>query len=172
MKCESCNEREATIHISKGSGLGKTERFLCEQCANASFEDEFSYPDDSFNIHQLLKSLSQQQPKRQERKRQQCETCGSTIESIVHNGKFGCPDCYRTFDRQVPEIITRVQSHQTEHVGKVPKKSQSQIKVKRELEQLKGKLSALVESQEFEQAAVVRDEIKALEEAGGRNGAQ
>lgn len=169
MKCESCNEREATIHVSKGSGLARTDRFLCEQCANASFENDFSYPDDSFNIHQLLKSLSQQQSNRQQRSSQHCETCGSTMESVVHNGKFGCPDCYRTFDRQVPEIITRVQSHQTEHVGKVPKKSQPQIKMKRELEKLKSRLSALVESQEFEEAAVVRDEIKALEEAGGKN---
>ncbi|WP_017550005.1 UvrB/UvrC motif-containing protein [Salinicoccus carnicancri] len=173
MKCESCNVREATIHITKGSGLDKSEKFLCEQCANASFESDFSYPDDSFNIHQLLKSLSQQKTTQQkERKRKECETCGSTIDSIVKNGKFGCPDCYSTFDRQAPEIITRVQAHQTEHIGKVPKKARSQIKVKKQIETLRQKLSELIESQEFEEAAVVRDEIRELEKAGGMDGAK
>lgn len=173
MKCESCNAREATIHITKGSGLDKAEKYLCEECANASFESDFSYPDDSFNIHQLLKSLSQQQSMQHKQKTQkECGTCGSTIETIVKNGKFGCPDCYTTFDSKVPEIIMRVQAHQTEHTGKVPKKSRSQIKVKKQIETLKNKLSELIESQEFEEAAVVRDEIRELEKAGGMDGAK
>ena len=79
MKCESCNEREATIHISKGNGFEKTEKFLCEQCANASFENDFSYPDDSFNIQKLLKSLSEHPSLQQTKRRpKQCGTCGST----------------------------------------------------------------------------------------------
>ena len=170
MKCESCNEREATIHVSKGNGLEKSERFLCEQCANASFENDFSYPDDSFNIHQLLKSLSQQQSIQQKRRLKKCETCGSTLETIVQNGKFGCPDCYSTFEGQVPSIVTRVQAHQTEHVGRVPKKAQSHLKVKKQIDKLKGRLSELVETQEFEEAAVIRDEIRALEEVGDTDG--
>src|SRR5699024_6777145 len=132
---------------------------------------DFSYPDDSFNIHQLLKSLSQQQTAQQkQRKRKECKTCGSTIDTIVKNGKFDCPDCYTAFDRQVPEIITRVQAHQTEQSGKVSKISRTQIKVKKKIETLKQKLAELIESQEIEEAAVVRDEIRELEKAGGMNG--
>ena len=63
MICESCQENEATVHITTGSGLNKTERYLCEACANKSFSSQFSsFSDDSFNIHQLLQSLSAQQP--------------------------------------------------------------------------------------------------------------
>ncbi|GAB3055684.1 UvrB/UvrC motif-containing protein [Salinicoccus sesuvii] len=172
MKCESCNEREATIHISKGNGLEKTEKLLCEQCANASFENDFSYPDDTFNIQKLLQSLSQH-PSLHQAKQQpkQCETCGSTLNSIVHKGKFGCPDCYGTFEAQVPDIVSRVQAYQSEHVGKVPMKSQAQLQTKRKIEALKERLAQLVETQEFEEAVVVRDEIRALEQAGGNNGA-
>ncbi|WP_271398782.1 UvrB/UvrC motif-containing protein [Salinicoccus roseus] len=171
MKCESCNEREATIHISKGNGFEKTEKFLCEQCANASFENDFSYPDDSFNIQKLLKSLSEHPSLQQTKRRpQQCATCGSTINTIVQMGKFGCPDCYITFGSQAADIISRVQAHQSEHVGKVPVKARAQLKTKKQLEQLKGELAKLVEAQEFEEAAVVRDEIKALEQAGDDDG--
>src|SRR5699024_3851037 len=100
----------------------------------------------------------------------ECKTCGSTIDTIVKKGKFGCPDCYTAFDRQVPEIITRVQAHQTEHISKVPKKSRSQIKVRKQIEKMNKKLAELIESQEFEGAAVVRDEIRELEKAGGMHG--
>src|SRR5699024_939877 len=135
MKCESCNMREATIHITKGSGLDKSEKFLCEQCANASFESDFSYPDDSFNIHQLLKSLSQQQTAQQkQRKRKECKTCGSTIDTIVKNVNLDSPDNYTAHDSQLPKIIIRILANQTQQIGKVPKKSHSQKKVKKQIE--------------------------------------
>lgn len=49
-------------------------------------------------------------------------------------------------------------------------KARAQLKTKKQLEQLKGELAKLVEAQEFEEAAVVRDEIKALEQAGDDDG--
>lgn len=171
MKCESCNEREASIHISKGDGLEKSERFLCEQCANASFENDFSYPDDTFNIQKLLQSLSQQSALHQQQKKPlQCGTCGSTLNSIVQAGKFGCPDCYRTFEARLPDIVARVQANQTEHTGKIPEKSKEYLKAKRKMEQLKAKLQTLIDTQEFEEAAVIRDEIRDLEKAGEDGG--
>ncbi len=171
MICESCQENEATVHITTGSGLNKTERYLCETCANKSFSNQFtSFSDDSFNIHQLLQSLSAQQAVETSKKQQKhCETCGSTIESILKKGKFGCADCYGTFSAKSSEIITKVQLYQTQHAGKVPEKSSAYLKMKKEIESLKEKLSGLVEHQEFEEAAVVRDQIKSLE-AGEGNG--
>lgn len=172
VKCESCHEREATIHITKNSGFNQREYFLCEQCANESFSNQYtSFQDESFNIHQLLKSLSQNpKPSHQESQVKQCATCGSTIDSILQKGKFGCSECYKTFGDEALDIVTRVQLHQHAHVGKVPKRSQAHIEVKKKLEALNFKLSELVEAQEFEEAAIVRDEIKALKLAGESNG--
>ncbi len=171
MICESCQENEATVHITTGSGLNKTERYLCEACANKSFSSQFSsFSDDSFNIHQLLQSLSAQQPfSSHKQQKKHCENCGSTIESILKKGKFGCAGCYETFSEKSNEIITKVQLYQTEHIGKIPQKSSAYIKVKKEIEQLRANLSELVEEQAFEEAAVVRDQIKSLE-AGDGNG--
>lgn len=171
MKCEICGEREATIHISKNSGFNQREQFLCEQCANESFSNQYSgFSDESFNIHQLLKSLSQQEKtRREETEAKRCRTCASTVDSILKNGKFGCPDCYTEFMSEASDIITRVQLHQNHHVGKVPKKSKAHLEVKKQIETLKEKLDGLVERQEFEEAVIVRDEIKALESAGGQH---
>lgn len=171
MICESCQENEATVHITTGSGLNKTERYLCEACANKSFSNQFaSFSDDSFDIHQLLQSLSAQQSVEANRKQKRhCDTCGSTIEAILKTGKFGCADCYETFSSKSSEIITKVQLYQTQHVGKVPEKSSAYIKMKKQIESLREELAGLVERQEFEEAAVVRDRIKSLE-AGDDDG--
>ncbi|MFD2830478.1 UvrB/UvrC motif-containing protein [Corticicoccus populi] len=170
MKCELCGEREASIHISKNSGFNQREQFLCEQCANESFSSQYSsFSDESFNIHQLLQSLSQHQKlTRRESETKRCATCGSTIESILKKGRFGCSECYTTFSDEALNIVNRVQLHQNSHVGRVPKKSRAHLEVKKQIETLKVKLSELVEAQNFEEAVVVRDEIKALESAGER----
>lgn len=171
MKCENCHEREATMHITTGKGFSKKEQFLCEQCADESFSTQYSsFSDDSFNIHQLLKSLAHHKNiTEQEQSAERCDTCGSTIETILQNGKFGCSECYESFGDKVQEIVTRVQHHQHAHVGKVPTRSAEHLKVKRQLDGLKHKLNELVDEQEFEEAAVVRDEIKAIETAGDHN---
>ena len=49
------------------------------------------------------------------------------------------------------------------HTGKLPKKAAEPINRKRELNELKQKLQKAIENQEFEQAAIFRDEIKKLE---------
>ncbi|MEK6623084.1 MAG: hypothetical protein AABZ13_11425, partial [Planctomycetota bacterium] len=33
MKCESCNKKHATVHLTEITGAVKKERHLCEDCA-------------------------------------------------------------------------------------------------------------------------------------------
>lgn len=163
MKCENCQDNEAIIHITKGSGFETFDKYLCEECANASFEGEVSHVDEPFNIHQLLKSLSSYQQATEPRQVKRCETCGSTLDTIIKNAKFGCADCYTTFTDAAGEMTSRVQSNQSEHLGKIPKRSMEHMKVKKEIERLNKQLDALVSEQEFEKAVVVRDRIRELE---------
>lgn len=171
MKCENCHVNEAIIHITKGSGFEKFDKYLCESCANESFKGEISQLDEPFNIHELLKSLSNyQRGNYSERRVKRCETCGSTLDNIIQHAKFGCGDCYSTFNGPAKEMIMRVQSNQSEHVGKVPEKSMAHMKTKKELERLKKRLDELVSEQAFEDAVIVRDKIKELEAGDGHEG--
>lgn len=54
------------------------------------------------------------------------------------------------------------------NVGKVPAEVERAEGVQNEISRLQEKLAQLVENEEFEEAAVVRDEIKALK-AGGED---
>ncbi len=53
------------------------------------------------------------------------------------------------------------------HVGKVPLRCAASIRNKRELARLRGKLQELIQKEEFEEAARVRDMIRDLEKTAG-----
>lgn len=164
MKCENCQTNEAIIHVTKGSGFQKFDKYLCEDCANASFDVGITQNDAPSNIHQLLKALSNMQRKQyRDRPVKRCETCGSSLDVILKHAKFGCADCYRTFPEATREIIARVQSNQVKHIGAVPAKAEAHLKIKQQIDTLKSELDVLIEQQNFEEAVVVRDKIRALE---------
>lgn len=165
MKCEICNEREATIHITKGSGLTQGMQYLCEQCANQSMDINYNQTDNPFDIHTLLKMLANNSQREQaETEQYACPTCGSTLQSIVKNGLFGCSHCYEYFERYVPEIVTRVQLNQQRHIGKIPSQAHDALKLKRDIETLEQSLQEKVKIQAFEEAAVIRDQIQELKD--------
>ena len=59
------------------------------------------------------------------------------------------------------------------HNGKIPKRIGGAIHLKKQISEMKETLKALIDQEEFEKAAEVRDEIRALEkryEAQGREG--
>ena len=95
-----------------------------------------------------------------------CPTCGSTLQSIRDNGLFGCGDCYKTFSEEANQIINRAQLLKDSHTGKVPGSYEKCLKQEEKIEALEKKLEKLVKAQEFEEAAIIRDEIKALKEDG------
>lgn len=98
------------------------------------------------------------------REEKRCPTCEMTLKDIAHVGKFGCHDCYDTFRDDVADIVRRVQGGHLEHSGKYPKSSHTKRALKRQIEEKRAYLETLVAQQAFEEAAVVRDEIQALEE--------
>ena len=91
-----------------------------------------------------------------------CPTCQMTLKDIAHVGKFGCADCYATFKEDIIDIVQRVQGGQFEHVGKTPQSSYKKLAIKKQIEEKSKYLNKLIDDQEFEEAAIVRDEIKAL----------
>lgn len=91
-----------------------------------------------------------------------CPLCRTRLSEMLKSGKFGCGKCYDTFGEYTRQILSNVHSTSV-HKGKVSQAASEQIKLKRELERLKGELREAIEKQEFENAASLRDKIKDLE---------
>lgn len=168
MLCQSCGKKTATTHIKTIVNGKLTEYHLCPDCANQKgYGNIFSsWGMDFGNL--LGGFIGNDIPDSQVTR---CPTCGVSFDEITQSGKIGCADCYQTFRRQLLPVIQRI--HGTaRHKGKVPGGSalritggEHQMMPVREspLDEKRRLLKQAIANEDFEQAAVLRDQIKEME---------
>jgi protein arginine kinase activator len=91
-----------------------------------------------------------------------CPVCGHTWSDFRRTGRFGCSECYKTFRAPVTETIKQIHAT-TKHTGKIPSKSGSALKKKRQYEALKAQLQEAVKNEDYETAAKLHKQIRAME---------
>ncbi|NLZ38046.1 MAG: hypothetical protein GX893_00365 [Firmicutes bacterium] len=163
MLCQECQKRVATVHLTRIINGEYTEQHLCEQCAKNKGEFDFSH--NPFSLQSLLTGLmnvDSQTLMGFTPKKLQCNNCGLTYAQFGQIGRFGCSECYQAFGERLVPILRRIHGS-TQHVGSEPRRAGGAVKLRRNIEELKQQLQRLVEEEKFEQAAVVRDQIKKLE---------
>lgn len=171
MLCDKCKKNEANVHITKMVNNDKTVLNLCEACAR-EYQEEFGFTQSSFSFHKFLAGLLDQTTSMMAGEPSvapgiaKCPLCGTTRQVFAQYGKLGCDRCYDTFEASLSPLIRRVHGRER-HTGKVPKRSGQEIRLKKQLAGLKMKLQELVAREEFEEAAKVRDQIRALEDQNG-----
>lgn len=174
MKCETdeCSN-EATVHLTEIRDGEKHEMHLCEACAAAKGLPGKSH----FTIQQLLAGIAATQAqggsaqKTRKGKEAACPGCGTTLSQFQASGRFGCPECYATFKEDVLNLVEKIHDS-TQHCGKVPRRSPSDVSLQKDLRQLQLELKKAIRHEEYEKAAELRDRIRKLEEklAGGNQG--
>lgn len=174
MKCTHCHENEANTHYKRVINGKKEEMYLCEDCARElGVMEEFEFEPfgfDSFfgnllgageNVFNALTGVDR------------CTYCGTTLNDIVNSGRVGCAHCYDKFESRLNPSIERLHG-KTKHVGKHVSYTEEaeQTADKQEAPQkdtiasLKEEMKKAIQEQRFEDAAVIRDKIKALDEEG------
>lgn len=170
MLCEECKMKPATIHITKIVNNEKTQIHLCEECAKnkhislSTGLGALGFDDTGLSVGKLLSSFFE--PVGQEpvglTDKLKCEQCGLTFQNFSQTGRFGCSQCYNTFKGKMDPLLRRIHG-KTYHVGKVPKRTGGQLRVRQEISRLKRELQEAVNAEEYERAAVLRDSIKQIE---------
>lgn len=166
MKCQHCNNNEATTHIKKNINGNVTEMHLCHNCAKELGVIEDFSPESFFNDTFFGNFLSAGVPAMNILSGiDHCEYCGSTFNDIVKNGKVGCANCYDKFEEKLQPTITKMHGN-AKHIGKnVTYTEEKEVEPEiSELEKLKNELKLAVKEQRFEDAAVLRDKIKEMNE--------
>lgn len=171
MVCQECKENPATMHFTKINNGQKTEIHLCEKCAQEKGEIFMFNNYSTFSINNLLSGLfnmenafkTPQKSSFYQSHRSQCPNCGLTFQQFTEVGRFGCANCYETFRDQLQPILRRLHSGNLTHNGKIPKRMGGNIHLHKKIEELKANLQQLVAREEFEEAAIVRDQIRSLE---------
>nr|WP_243240466.1 UvrB/UvrC motif-containing protein [Clostridium cibarium] len=91
-----------------------------------------------------------------------CKNCGLTYSQFKKSGQLGCSKCYESFNDLLSPRIKRIQGD-LEHVGKIPVREGNEVIQRKRIKKLKEDLQKAVIKEEYERAAVLRDEIKLLE---------
>ncbi|NGP46724.1 hypothetical protein G4V62_17885 [Bacillaceae bacterium SIJ1] len=172
MKCDNCQQRPATVHFTQIVNQEKSVQHLCEVCA-AEKEEYSPMSQAGYTIQDLFSGIFGQaqnaffpQASRtsSELKEPICPSCQLSFSEFVKTGKFGCSTCYSTFGPRLDPILRRIQAGNVEHTGKVPKRAGKELNRIRDLQKLKTQMQRLIDQEEFEKAAVLRDEIRSLQE--------
>ncbi|MBE6781579.1 MAG: hypothetical protein E7540_02510 [Ruminococcaceae bacterium] len=160
MLCEKCGKYAATTHIKTSINGKITEQNLCGYCAAKGGYTGFG----SNSISNLLASMFGQSLQMSSGEEQvRCGCCGSSFEDIAKTGKVGCSMCYDEFGNKLIPYLKRIHGS-VRHVGKTPGRKDLVVTNSNDpINELKAQLANLVAMENYEQAAVVRDEIKRLE---------
>ncbi len=175
MLCEKCQQRPASIRFRRTVNYETTEQHLCQQCAQESEElammagPEFSLP--AFFAGLLDAEKPAGASALPARVGLLCQDCGLDYSEFRQSGRLGCGGCYQAFAEPLEPLLRRIHGR-TEHGGKQPPGMAQLTRVTRQLEELRAALQQCVQKEEFERAAELRDEIRALErEMQGGEGA-
>jgi protein arginine kinase activator len=124
---------------------------LCKRCVENNSKQEHTN-----NIDGLLEVLvTTNVYDKNNAEELQCNICGTTFSELQKRGLVGCPECYSIFSEYL-----------SEDRGKSYKRTFSTQKGTEYIERLEKKLKKAVESEDFEEAAQLRDKIKDLEKEG------
>ncbi len=165
MLCQECQKDEATIQVIKSVDGVRSEFLLCEQCARNSDELDFTF-EPSFSLHKLFSSMLNQNMigsrDAVNTVKLQCSSCGLTFAQFSQIGRLGCSECFKAFQEKLLPLLNRIHASSS-HTGKVPGRVMGKVKVLKKIDKLKSELKEKISKEQFEEAALIRDQIKDMQ---------
>lgn len=172
MSCEQCREREAVIHLTQIVNEQVTTLHLCERCAaEKGVESPGSQP--KTPLGSFLAAMGQELPEQvpAPRSGETCPRCGGSLQDFRESGRLGCPDCYRSFEVPLRDLLRRLHGS-THHMGERysdhettpgPGAGAAPPEERHQAAELREQLRLAVETENFELAAELRDRLRVLE---------
>ncbi len=176
MICDNCRKNEASIHLIQLDSNGEVKKFdLCKDCVKdlAFLSDEemsggnfknsssilaidlgFFNDNESFDLFSSLNSSNKEN--------RRCQYCNISLNAIKKLGRVGCPRCYEEFKEELNPLIKLIQTG-IEHKGKVPINCNKRLKIAKKIKDLKFMLEEQIITENFEEAAKLRDKITSLQ---------
>ncbi|MBR6185529.1 MAG: UvrB/UvrC motif-containing protein [Clostridia bacterium] len=153
MLCEECGNNQAEVIMTTVLNGQTTTRHLCRECLR-KYQTE--------NLQNVLAAvLSTLVSKSHEIPDITCPRCGETYAEFQKSGMLGCAECYQAFRRQLTPLLARAQGH-SQHAGRRPPVSEEDQARLSRMEELRKLMEAAVNEENFEEAARLRDELKAM----------
>ncbi len=187
MLCEECGSREASISISVIREGETSVRHLCHECAQKlhavsglQIRDILSTILNGITVAARARIQENGEEKKEEeaaegpspepktevmlaenRVHVVCEHCGMPLKDFIRTGRLGCPQCYGAFREEIQPMMQQIHG-QVQHAGRVPLQSEAAQRSRLLQEQLRRRMEQAVQMEDFETAAELRDQLRAM----------
>lgn len=159
MLCDKCKKNQANVFVKENINGKISEQHLCSECAGGKFiKPSF---DNFWDMSAYLTNMFPSSKLQELPEEKICPVCKSSLNDIIQSGKVGCGNCYSVYETELLPNIRRIHGNVL-HTGKLPAAQSAEYAKKRKLEKLQDEMKKAIEAQNFEKAAVLRDEIKAF----------
>ena len=158
MQCDVCQSKEATVFLTQIVD-GKMQKVnLCEACSKEKGVNDPT----GFALADLLLGIGASQEIEKTPAALKCPVCGFTQADFKKTGRLGCSNCYSVFSEGIEPMLKNMHKGTT-HTGKAPAAYEKAHQHDQKIRALQENLNKAIESEEFELAANLRDQIKQAE---------
>lgn len=160
MKCDICKKNEAIIFVRNISGQLDVELHLCHDCAKTR---NVTLPgkDKEVSLSSLL-SAEIQNALNYSPGTKVCTTCGQSALTLSQTKRAGCSHCYTSLKNEIISLLKNENLYPS-YVGSISKQHEELDSNLHKRLRLQTNLEKALESEDYEQAAFIRDKLKTME---------
>lgn len=162
--CEECKTNEASYTISVMVGGEITTRHLCGDCM-AKMNMDIASGNIKSLLSTILSAITGDTAPGSAEKDVICPRCGMPLSEFTRTGHLGCPKCYEAFREQLQPMLLQIHGR-VQHAGRQPLSTAEEQRKRSATEQLQRQMEQAVALEDFETAAKLRDQIRALSVSG------
>lgn len=163
MSCERCQSKDAAVRLLEvtwtGGAPSTQTQTLCLSCARAAGVNLPHAQGFSAVVQMLSQGLlpamnaAGKSEKAAASENRSCSHCGWTMRDLRQTSRFGCPHDYEAFREATDDLLERLQGA-AQHCD---------LREESALDRLGAEMRAAVEREDYEAAARLRDQLRALE---------
>lgn len=170
--CTSCQKQLASVHVlDLAGGSLANQQHLCLACAETlgvvQSKLHKTTPMSAAILEDLIGTMTSEKAKGRRGSGPVCPGCGTSAADFKTRGRFGCARCYETFRASVLPLLERVHDA-TRHQGRLPA-AQAAAQAGRvrpdSLDDLRRRLEAAIQDENYEEAASLRDQLRTMEQS-------
>jgi protein arginine kinase activator len=162
MLCQKCHKNTATVRYAEVVDGKVADLHLCADCLS----DHQDQADRGFELSGLpsaavmaTRAIIERDPGAD---REMCRFCETSLATVLTTGKVGCIECYSSFGEKLAAILEGLHGS-AKHRGKLPQVDDARERVRGDLQTKRSLLRSALNTENYEDAASLRDDIRTLE---------
>jgi protein arginine kinase activator len=164
MICQKCHKNLATARYAEVVDGKVTDLHLCGECMRRYQDNDVTGFELSGPVSRNTAPAPPQDPPVINVRT--CRQCGTSLRDLMRLGRVGCPACYESFAEQLDPLLRGLHTS-IRHRGKSPRIDDARERLRAELQGKRALLRSALKLENYEEAAVLRDNVRSLEDELG-----